>query len=447
MLHGAPDIAADGKAGLPERLAAVDLLGRLPDRRAKDAAALARLLTPQSPTALQSAAVAALGRIPDDRVPALLTAAWRGCTPPLQSQILDVLLSRPAWQRRLLQGIEKKHVPANQIDLARRQRLLASKDQEVRSLSAKLFQGATSRDRQKVLDAYRDVTTLVGDPGRGKAVFARTCAACHLLEAVGHAVGPDLGSVTNRSPEFLLIAILDPNREVDPRYVEYVASTKEGRSFTGILAAESAGSVTLRGQDGREEVLLRTDVEELQSTGKSLMPEGMEKDLRKQDLADLLAYLGRFAAPPKRFPGNTPAAVRPEGGRLALLATNAEIHGDEIRFEEPFRNIGYWHGAGDYAVWTVELARGGEYDVYLDWACDDGVAGNPYVLEGARPALRGQVAGTGGWDRYRQQKIGTVTLSAGRQRLTFRPDRAPRGALLDLRGIHLVPKGQKLPGG
>jgi hypothetical protein len=132
-------------------------------------------------------------------------------------------------------------------------------------------------------------------------------------------------------------------------------------------------------------------------------------------------------------------------GRLALLATNAEISGGEIRFEEPFKNIGYWHGAEDRATWTVELDRPGDYDVYLDWACADDSAGNAYVLEGTRPALRGKVAGTGGWDRYRQQKIGTVRLSTGPHRLVFRPDGArPRGALLDLRGIHLVPRGQQL---
>jgi putative heme-binding domain-containing protein len=293
-----------------------------------------------------------------------------------------------------------------------------------------------------VLAAFRDVTSLAGDAARGKAVFTKSCAACHRLRDLGHAVGPDLAAVTNRSPEFLLIAILDPNREVDPRYVEYLAVTKAGRTLTGILASESATSITLRGQEGREEVLLRTDLEDLQSTGKSMMPDGMEKDLSRQALADLLAFLAEVKGPPKKFPGNTPAVVRPVAGKLALLATNAEIYGGEIRFEEPLRNIGYWHGADDHAVWTVLLDKEGEYDVWLDWACADGSAGNAFILEGVRPVLHGKVAATGGWDRYRQQKIGTVTLPVGRQRLTLRPAEGRlRGALLDLRGIYLVPSG------
>jgi hypothetical protein len=79
----------------------------------------------------------------------------------------------------------------------------------------------------------------------------------------------------------------------------------------------------------------------------------------------------------------------------------------------------------------------------LGRACADPVAGNAYVLEGGQAALRGKVKVTGGWDRYRQEKIGTVMLPAGTQRLTFRPDGDLRGALLDLRGLHLVPPGQK----
>jgi hypothetical protein len=94
-------------------------------------------------------------------------------------------------------------------------------------------------------------------------------------------------------------------------------------------------------------------------------------------------------------------------------------------------------------AWTVEVEKAGEYDVWLDWACADAVAGNAFVLEGGKAALRGKVKATGGWDKYRQEKIGTVTLEAGTRRLTFRPDGDLRGALLDLRGIYLVSPGQK----
>jgi putative membrane-bound dehydrogenase-like protein len=444
LLTQARGTAADEKAAEAERVAAVNLLGRDPQRRDAELEVLGELLAPQNTAALQAAALAALGRIPEDRVVAVATAGWSGHTPSLKAQILDLLLSRAAWQRQLLQRVEKNEVPAGQIDSARRQRLLASKDEQVRTLAAKVFAGGGNPDRQKVLQEYRDVATLTGDSNHGKAVFAKTCSVCHRLQDVGHAVGPDLAGLANKSPQYLLQEILDPNRNVDTRYIEYLATTKSGRTYTGILASETATSITLRGQEGKEQVLLRSELDELRSSGKSLMPEGLEKELPKQDLADLIAYLGNQAPPPKKFPGNTPAVVRPVDGRAALLATNGAIYGGDIGFEPEFRNVGFWHGVNDHVVWTLQLEQAARYDVWLDWACADDAAGNAFVLEGGEPAVRGKVAGTGGWDKYRQQKIGTVTLEAGTQRLVLRPDgEGLRGALLDLRGVHLVPEGEK----
>src|SRR5262249_61135967 len=169
--------------------------------------------------------------------------------------------------------------------------------------------GSANNDRQKVMKDYASVVGLKGDATRGKALFAKTCFVCHRLEGIGHEVGPDLAGLANKSAAYLLQEILDPNRNVDSRYLEYVVLTKNGRTFNGLLATETATSITLRGQEGKEQVLLRSDIEEMSSSGKSLMPEGLEKDVGKQDMADLLAYLGGLGSPPKRFPGNNPAPV------------------------------------------------------------------------------------------------------------------------------------------
>jgi putative membrane-bound dehydrogenase-like protein len=443
VLSAARKVAADEKASERLRLTALGVLGNDPAGRDEDRRELGQLLAPRHPAAVQSAALAALGRVPDDAVADTLLAGWKGHTPALRGQVLDLLLSRDAWLRRLLAAMEKGGPPPGLLDASRRQRLLNHRDEQVRRRAARLFEGPTSADRQKVLREYADVAAMKGDAGRGKQVFARACAACHRLEGVGYAVGPDLAALANRSAAYLMGEILDPNRNVDTRYLQYQAVTKRGQIFTGVLAAETATSITLREQEGRQQVLLRADLEELTGTGKSLMPEGLEKDLNKQGLADLIAYLSAWRPPPKRFPGNRPATVRPSGGAYALLATSAAIRGQEIAFEQPFRNIGMWHGADDYAAWDVEVGKEATFDVWLDWACADAVAGNAWVLEGGGGPLRGKAQGTGGWDRYRQQKVGTLTLPAGNLTLTFRPEGRPRGALLDLRGIHLVPPGAR----
>lgn len=439
MIAKAREVAADPSAKDDLRLAAVTLLGR----DAGDAELLGRLLVPQSAPALQSAALAALSRLTDAGVASTLLAGWKGHTPSLRGQILDLLLGRPAWRDRLLAAVEKNEVTPGQIDAARRQRLLTHKDEKVRKRAAALFTDAASADRRKVLAAYADAVALKTDAPRGKVVFAKHCAACHRLEGVGHDVGPDLAALANKTPLYLLGEILDPNRNLDTRYQQYVVTTKRGLSHTGLLASETATGLTLKLQEGKTQSLLRSDVEEMQSSGKSLMPEGLEKDIGQQDMADLIAYLTRQSKPPKPFAGNRPVVVHEARGAFALPATACEIHGGDIVFEEPYRNIGYWHGAEDHVAWSLEVTKDATFDVWLDASCDNPSAGNAFVIEGGRSPLGGKVAGTGGWQHYAQKKIGQIALAAGTRRLTFRPDGRPRGALLDLRAVHLVPPGVK----
>ena len=98
-------------------------------------------------------------------------------------------------------------------------------------------------------------------------------------------------SVANKSPADLLIAILDPNREAQPNFATYVVETQDGKVLNGLLVAESATSVTLRRAEAKEDVVLRSNIETIVSNGKSLMPEGFEKDVPPAAVADLLAYL------------------------------------------------------------------------------------------------------------------------------------------------------------
>jgi hypothetical protein len=211
------------------------------------------------------------------------------------------------------------------------------------------------------------------------------------------------------------------------------------------MAAETATSITLRGQEGKEQAILRTEIDELHSTGKSLMPEGLEKDLPKQAMADLLAYLKANSPPPKLYVGNNPAIVKPVDGTLSLLATQCEIFGDEIDYESDLKNIGMWRNEKDHVIWSVATEKDGEYDVYFDYSCHNDSSGNAFAFEGGEPMLQGKVEGTGGWDKYRQIKIGAVKLGAGAHSLIVRPDGPlTKEALLDLRGVYLVPKGSKL---
>jgi putative membrane-bound dehydrogenase-like protein len=423
-------------------LVAPPLLGRDPAARGDDLKRIAGLLAATRPAAVQSAAITALARTTDKSAPGTLVSAWGGASPAVRARVLDALLDRPAWHAELLAAIEKGTVPAGQIDAARRQRLTGSSDASIRKRAEKLFAGGTSPDRQKVIDDYKAALALKGDKTRGKTVFAKSCSACHVLDGVGSAVGPDLTALANKSPLYLLSEILDPNRNLDSRYVEYRAITKDDRTVSGILASETATSITLRGQQAKEETILRTDLQSLRGTAKSLMPEGLEKDVPKQDMADLLAYLTANEPPHKKLVGNEPVEIGVSDNALTLPATKCFVYGPgSITFEPDFKNIGYWNRDTDYVVWKVKLEKAAEFDVYLDYACANDSSGNLFAIDGAEPQLRGKVAPTGGWDRYTLVKLGTVKLAAGAGRITFRPDGPIKNALLDLRALHLVPVG------
>jgi putative heme-binding domain-containing protein len=95
----------------------------------------------------------------------------------------------------------------------------------------------------------------------------------------------------NRGPDAILTNVLDPNREVNPQYLNYILITQDGRSLSGAIASETATSVTLRRAENAQDTILRIDIDELRSTGQSLMPEGLEKEVDVPALADLIAYL------------------------------------------------------------------------------------------------------------------------------------------------------------
>jgi putative membrane-bound dehydrogenase-like protein len=432
----------DAAVAQEERVRCVRVLGRGADRQRQDVKLLGTLLQPSIPPGVQSAAVTALGRLGSTEVPALLLQNWKGHAPALRAQVLDVLLQRAVWVPALLAALEKKQVLAVDVDAARRQRLLDQRDRTLRGRAEKAFAGAIAPDRQKVVDAYRPTLKQAGDVARGKAVFAKSCSACHRLEGVGNEVGPDLAALAGKSAEYLLVAILDPNRAVEARYLAYKADLHDGRTFTGLLSAETGTSITLVSNDGKPKVILRKNIESLASTGQSFMPEGLEKEVSTAAMTDLLAYLKAQQPPlkPKSFPGNRPALVKADrDGTLRLRATNAEIYGPRLVLEETYRNLGFWASANDRAVWTVEIPRAGSYEVWLDHACDTGDAGNRFVIEADELLLEGKVASTGSWDTYQRRKVGTVKLPAGRLRMTVRSQGAIRGALMDLRTVELVP--------
>jgi putative membrane-bound dehydrogenase-like protein len=296
LFEQAAATARDEKRPPAERAAAVRLLGGGPF--APLAAAAADLLTPQTPPELQLAAVRALSAHAGPAVAPLLLGAWAGYSPAVRREAAEALLARTERLPALLTALEEKKVLSNQLEPLRLEQLRRHPDAALRERARKVLAGQEAADRRKVVDAYRAALEWKADAARGKAVFKKNCTACHRLENEGTEVGPDLlSALRNKSREQLLADVLDPSREVDPRYLNYLVTTKKGQTLSGLIAAETASSITLRRGERSEDTLLRSQIEEIQATAKSLMPEGLEAQVSKQDMADLIAYLQAVAVP------------------------------------------------------------------------------------------------------------------------------------------------------
>jgi putative heme-binding domain-containing protein len=291
VIEQARMLSADTASPEQVRASAVRLLLRESHRRADDLEVLKQLLVPQTPGGVQQAIVSHTARQSDPLIADVLMAGWKSHGPTLRAQILTVLASREAWVESLANNLQGGTVSAAEIDAAMRQRLLATKNDAQRVRLQKLLTNGSTPDRKQVIAKYQSALRLNSDTARGEAVFRKRCANCHRQGQIGHEVGPNLVSLSNKTPKTLLDAILDPSAAVEAKYLNYTVVTNEGRILTGILSSETASSIILLGPEGRRESVLRGDIDHLQSTGKSLMPDGLEKEITEQDLSDLLAFI------------------------------------------------------------------------------------------------------------------------------------------------------------
>lgn len=281
--------AIDESASLSERKSAVALLAFADFPTANRY--LPRLLSPLVSRELQLAAAGSLAEHRQAEVGATLLNNWRSYSPEVRREVVDALLGRTNRVPALLEAVGSGAVKPGEIERDKKELLLNHPNDAVRTTARKLFGGDVTPDRTKVVADYQKVLDLQADATRGRAVFLQKCAVCHKVGSEGSQVGPELASTQNKSPADLLLAILDPNREAQPNYTNYTLVTKEGKVVTGMIAAESAGSITLRRAEGKQDTVLRSNIDSLTSSGKSIMPEGLEKDLGPQQLADVIAFV------------------------------------------------------------------------------------------------------------------------------------------------------------
>ena len=286
------DDPKDPEKRLAERVQAVSTLGLgtfLPD--VERFRGLFELRQSQQ---IQLATVDTLAGFDDPRVAELLIDAWPSLSPSVRSRVAESLFSRAAWITAFLDAVTAGDIARADVSPSRVALLKVHPDETIRNKVSTVFTSAVSEERAEVVAMYQSALKLDGNGERGKALFKKNCSACHRLEGVGTAVGADLKAISDRGNASVLLNILDPNREVKPKFVSYVVVTTDGRVTAGMIVAENANSLTLRRPDGMQSTIQRIDIEQLRGTGLSFMPEGLEKEIDQQGMANLLQYLATF---------------------------------------------------------------------------------------------------------------------------------------------------------
>ncbi|MFO0917348.1 MAG: PVC-type heme-binding CxxCH protein [Planctomycetaceae bacterium] len=305
--------AANAEAAPEQRVAAIEILDCFPPQPHR--ILLYELLKPATPEAVQIAVIRTLLQDIDTAVAARVLEAWPLFPPEPKRIALESLLSSDLGAQTYLTACIEGKVSAAEVDALRREQLLKHIHPEVQSLAQQAFQNITSPTRQAVIAEYQSALQRHGRVEEGAKIFEKTCAVCHRVGGKGFDIGPSLASAASQPASTLLTHILDPNQYVLPNYVQYLVIDTNGITHAGLLASQTATSITLKKEKGETETLLKGEIDELTSSRKSLMPEGLEKAVSVEAMADLIAFLQEAT---KKTPGD-PNSERDRGTLAGTL--------------------------------------------------------------------------------------------------------------------------------
>jgi putative heme-binding domain-containing protein len=313
-----------------------------------------------------------------------LAKAFVGSTPPVQQAIVDALFSRRDRLGTVVAALESDQIPASALNAVQRQMLLEHSDPAIQKRAEAALRSASTFD-PKAAEKYLAALKGKRDIAHGETVFREKCAACHQVRSIGHMVGPNLEAEFQRAEETYVKDILAPSETISPGYTTYNVVTDSGTIVSGVLAAETPSSITVRQPGGKSQVILRKDIDPevgLRASRVSTMPDSLSRELTPQDVADVIAWL--------RSPSTT--LVLLDGGPSSMSVLTAgdgkaqvveEAHksgGTAIRILPPGRHcakIENWHypirknpGPGQYRYlrfhWQAEGADGAMIELASD---------------------------------------------------------------------------------
>lgn len=246
--------------------------------------------------ALQVGTLRALALYDVPTTPPAILAVYPSFGPEARRAALACLASRPAYARELLAAVKAGTVPRADVDAALVRQLRLFKDAELdRDLTAtwgvvRESADATAQEIARWKTLLTPEKIAAANTGRGRAVFARSCASCHVLFDAGAHIGPELTGSNRADLDYVLANVVDPNAFIGKDYLLTTVETKDGRTAAGILQRETPTTVTIV-NPAETLTLAREDLKAINRHEVSLMPPGLFTGLTETEVADLIAYL------------------------------------------------------------------------------------------------------------------------------------------------------------
>jgi len=281
------EVIANPKSPLDQRLAVLPLLASRKWDVVKPV--VKSLLTSNQPAELTTATLALMKKFSITSTSPLIYELLPKAGPALKRDLVPMLTGNAGTALDLFKRMEKGEYPTAWVDVETRWRYQRGTG-EMADLAKKLF-GEANSNRAAVVSSYMEATKHPGDAKKGQQVFASICITCHKHGTIGVDVGPPLSDVKVKPPEALLADILDPNRMFEARWSAYQVTTKDGRALSGVIQSETSDAIVLAMMGGLKETLPRDAIQEMKSLDRTLMPDGLEAAITKEQMADLLAFL------------------------------------------------------------------------------------------------------------------------------------------------------------
>jgi putative membrane-bound dehydrogenase-like protein len=242
----------------------------------------------------------------DPDIARALIENYRRFRAPQRPQVIEVLASRSNFAAELLAAVEAKKIPVSDLTAFDVRQIRSLKDSALQDRVADLWgevRESSTAKRARIQSLKRQLTAerlQQASPGRGRRLFNDSCFKCHRLFGHGEDIAPDLTGANRDNIDYLLENVVDPSAVVSREFRMTTVVTADGRTLSGLVTAKTAKTLTLQTQTDLRTINL-DDIEELERTKQSPMPDGLLDNLPEDQILDLIAYLmqpAQVALPP-----------------------------------------------------------------------------------------------------------------------------------------------------